>query len=122
MGIKVVYFRGDDGAAPVLDWLSGIKDMKARTACFERMEQLKMEGHRLRRPASAPLRDGIHELRAKANNVHYRILYGYSGTDAVLLHGCTKTDTVDPADIDRAVANKRKFDANPKARTYERAE
>ena len=82
------------------------------------VRRLAAEGHTLRRPTSAPLRDGIHELRAEVRNVNFRILYFFAGPGtAVLTHGCTKEGKVEKADVDRAVARRLAYDANPAAHT-----
>ena len=63
------------------------------------MRELKSQGYRLQRPVSAPLRDGIHELRPGPN----RILYGFNQGVAVLLHAFRKkTREVPVSDIDIA--------------------
>jgi hypothetical protein len=75
-------------------------------------------GHTLRRPTSAPLRDDIHELRFKVRKVNYRVLYFFAGAGvAVIAHGCTKEGEVDDRDIDRAVARRKQFEANPALHT-----
>lgn len=68
------------------------------------VQALSEHGHALRRPASAPLRDEIHELRVRLKRVHYRVVYFFDGPGmAILAHGCTKEGAVAEADIDRAV-------------------
>ena len=74
-------------------------------------------GHELRRPHAAPLRDGIHELRVRSGRVQYRMLYFFHDHRAVLSHGCTKERIVPVAEVDRAIANRKKFAANPERHT-----
>ncbi len=77
-----------------------------------------MEGHALRRPTSAPLRDGIHELRVEVRNINFRVLYFFAGSGvAVLAHGCTKEGSVEKADVERAVARRLAYEADPAAHT-----
>ena len=76
-------------------------------------------GHELRRPEADLLRDKIYELRATLQGVHYRLLYFFHGnTAAVLTSGIVKEDRVPPVEIDRAVARKKNFEANPTKHTY----
>lgn len=117
----VVFYCDSKGVAPVLEWLRDLReqDKKAWVNCVARVEQLRQSGHELRRPAAAPLRDGIHELRAKKGHVQYRILYFFHGrAAAVLAHGITKDDAAVPdADIERALGRKKKFESDPEGHT-----
>ena len=76
MATVVLYREG--GRVPILDWFEAIPTL-ARLDCLERLRLLEQSGHHLRRPHSAPLRDGIHELRAKRDGVNYRMLYFFAG-------------------------------------------
>jgi len=52
------------------------------------VERLRDLGHELRRPEADLLRDGIYELRASLQGIHYRILYFFHGAvAAVVAHG-----------------------------------
>lgn len=46
---QVLFYREDDGAVPILNWLNGLGD-RARAKCLVRIERLKEVGHQLRRP------------------------------------------------------------------------
>ena len=76
-------------------------------------------GHELRRPEADLLRDGIHELRVKKGRVNYRLLYFFTGGQAVILHGLTKEDVVPDIEIERALRRKAEFDSDPLKHTYE---
>lgn len=66
------------------------------------------------------LRDGVYELRASVQGRHYRILYFFHRTEAVVVsHGIVKERDVPPREIDRAIERKHKFMANPKRHTAE---
>jgi len=115
---KVVIFKDDDGSAPLLDWLDR-QPKRAKAKCIEKIERLAVFGYELRRPDCDYLTAGIYELRAKRNGVHYRVLYGFHGKNAVMLsHGCTKTDKVPEREINRAVENLEKYKAEPGKHTY----
>lgn len=116
---EVVIFAEDDGSAPLLEWLDGLKKEKARDKCIVQIERLAEEGHELRRPEADFLRDGIYELRSSWEGVQYRILYFFSGGRAVVSHGVTKKgDVVPPKEIDLAMRRKRLFDKDPEKHTY----
>jgi hypothetical protein len=121
---KVVRYRQRDGAVPFNDWfddlVSGGKAQR-RDAAFRLdsvLARLESDGHALRRPIAAPLRDGIHELRVRAGRVHFRVLYFFAGPGvAVVSHGCTKEGAVDDVEIQRAIVRRREFLSNPTLHT-----
>lgn len=50
--------------------------------------------------------------------MNYRALYFFAGAGvAVMAHGCTKEGEVNAADIDRAVARRTLYEADPGAHT-----
>src|SRR3954467_10316939 len=115
---KVVFFKEDDGTVPVLDWLDTLQK-KALDKCRVRIERLEELGHELRRPEADFLRDGIYELRIGLQHLNYRVLYFFHGrTAAVLSHGLVKEATVPAKEIEQAIERKRKFEKDPKTRTY----
>lgn len=116
-----VFYRADDGTAPVVSWLRALRraNPRAFAKCVAKLERLRVLGHELRRPEADTLRDGIHELRVRWGRVNYRLLYSiHDRMVAVLLHALTKTDTVPDAAIDLALARKKNFDRDPAGYTY----
>lgn len=94
--------------------------VKAQIKCLAYLSQLENRGHELRRPVADLLRDGIYELRPSWAGVHYRVLYFFAGKDAVVVsHGLIKEARVPAADIERAIARRKKFVANPVAHTLQ---
>lgn len=76
-------------------------------------------GHALRRPEADYLRDGIYELRASYQGVHYRMLYFFSGRNAVVIsHGFSKQREVPESEIKRAIMRKRIVEARFDRYTY----
>jgi phage-related protein len=113
---EVIFYQDEDGSAPALDWLRGLRrgEQRAYAKCVVRIRELAEFGHELRRPATDVLRDGIHELRARSGRVHYRLLYFFRGrTVAVLAHGLTKEGAVSDAAIERSLVRKKRFQQNP---------
>jgi len=81
--------------------------------CTERIDRLGELGHELRRPEADFLRDGIYELRASYQGVHYRMLYFFAGKAVVVVsHGLTKEREVPPREIDLAIERKKKVEGN----------
>ena len=117
--IKVVLYKENDEAVPLLDWFDEIP-ARARAKCLARIERLGKLGHELRRPEADYLRDGIHELRASLQGVHYRMLYFFHGRVAVVIsHGMVKIREVPPAEIDRAIDRMQKYLSAPAKHTFE---
>jgi phage-related protein len=113
---EVIFYQDDQGHAPVVEWLTELRrgEKRAYAKCVVRIRELAEGGYELRRPAADLLRDGIHELRAKAGRVHYRILYFFHGENvAVLAHGITKEGKVPDAEIERALTRRPRFEQDP---------
>ena len=117
---RVVFFREEDGSAPLLDWLDALPE-RAQDKCTERIERLRELGHLLRRPEADYLRDGIYELRVKNEGINYRILYFFHGREAIVLsHGIAKQEAaVPPREIEGAIVRKRAFLRDPKRHILE---
>ncbi len=110
---EVFFFREPkDGSVPLLEWLDGLPT-KVKAKCIERIDRLGELGHELRRPEADFLREGIYELRASYQGVHYRMLYFFAGKAVVVLsHGLTKEREVPAREIHRAVERKKKVESN----------
>ena len=106
------YREPKGGSVPFLLWLEDLP-MKVQVKCIERIDRLGELGHELRRPEADFLRDGIYELRASYQGVHYRMLYFFAGKAVVVVsHGLTKKREVPPREIDRALERKRLVEAD----------
>jgi phage-related protein len=115
----VIFFRErPDHVPPLVEWLDDLPE-KAQQKCLARLKRLEDLGHELRRPEADYLRDGIYELRASYQGVHYRMLYFFHGRDAVVVsHGTAKEREVPSTEIDRAIRAKESFTANPAYHTF----
>ena len=115
---EIRIYQEIDGTVPLLEWLDNL-DEKVQDKCIAKIERLSEFGYELRRPDCDMLQNGIYELRARHQNVNYKILYGFCGRNIVLLsHGCTKEAKVPEREIEKAKENLRSFIKNPKAHTY----
>ena len=110
---EVFFYREPKGGSvPFLLWLEDLP-MKVQVKCIERIDRLGELGHELRRPEADFLRDGIYELRASYQGVHYRMLYFFAGKAVVVVsHGLTKKREVPPRDIAQALERKRLVEAD----------
>jgi phage-related protein len=115
---KLVYYLEEDGTVPIIEWLAGLP-RKANAKCQAYLARLESEGHELRRPIGDTLRDGIHELRPSLAGVHYRILYFFHGSEAVVIsHGLMKERSVPRGEIERAIRRMERFRCNPRRHTF----
>ncbi|MBL8237256.1 MAG: type II toxin-antitoxin system RelE/ParE family toxin [Bryobacterales bacterium] len=115
---EVFFYRELDESVPLLGWLDDMP-AKVQSKCAERIDRLGESGHDLRRPEADFLRDGIYELRASYQGVHYRMLYFFAGKAVVVVsHGLTKEREVPPKEIDLAVKRKKQVEANFKQFTF----
>lgn len=102
----------------MLEWLYDLPN-NVSAKCVSRIDRLAEMGHELRRPEVDYLRDGIYELRASYQGVHYRMLYFFSGRDAVVIsHGFSKEREVPESEIKRAITRKRGVEARFKRYTF----
>lgn len=116
--IEVLFYQEEDRTTPLLTWLEELP-AKALEKCLARLVRLEELGHELRRPEGDYLRDGIYEVRASVQGVHYRMLYFFHGkAAAVVSHGIVKERAVPPKEIDVAVTRKQRFLAHPKRHTF----
>lgn len=115
---KVVFFAEENGNCPLIGWMDGIPS-KANIKCIVRIERLAEMGYELRRPEADFLRDGIYELRVTSQGVQYRMLYFFSGKQAVISHGLIKRDNeVPPKEINLAIERKTHFENDPQKHVY----
>lgn len=107
---RVVFYREQSGRVPMQRWLDNLPQ-KPKEKCLELIKQLQESGRKLKFPRARPLRDGIHELRARYGTVRYRILYfWHRGTGVVISHGIIKKSAAVPeSEIQRALRKKTRF-------------
>ena len=77
----------------MLTFLDGLrtKNVVAFDGCLALLDLLAEQGHRLRRPHSGALGDGLFELRCREGGIQIRMLYAFEGKGiAVLTHGLVK--------------------------------
>jgi len=117
--VEVIFFQEAEGKTPPLvEWLDGLPE-KGRLKCLVRLKRLEDLGHELRRPEADFLRDGIHELRASYQGVHYRMLYFFHERSIVVLtHGVVKEREVPTKEIDKAIRAKEAYQRDPSAHTF----
>ena len=115
---EVILLSEDDGSVPLLAWLDKLP-AKAQDKCIIKIERLAAIGHELRRPEADFLRDGIYELRVSLQGIHYRLLYFFQGSGAVISHGLIKTSQVPPKEIDLALERKTRFGKNSVKHTHQ---
>lgn len=120
---QLIIYQEANGTAPLIEWLQR-QGKKVQNKCQAFIEHLAEHGRDVRRPQADILRDGIYELRPKRQGIQYRILYAFVGEQVVLLtHGFIKEDDkVDPAEINRAIEYKKKYEMNPELHTYKTEE
>ncbi len=116
-------YQEANGTAPLIEWLK-CQGKKVQNKCHAYIEHLAEHGRDVRRPQADILRGGIYELRPKRQGIQYRILYAFVGQQVVLLtHGFIKEDDkVDPAEINRAIEYRKKYEMNPELHTYKAEE
>ncbi len=98
--MNVEFYEDRKGSRPVQEYIDELTHRTEVNQIAVYMRELRSQGYRLQRPLSAPLREGIHELRPGQN----RILYGSNKGVAVLLHAFRKKTQETPGrEIDTAL-------------------
>lgn len=109
---QLLFYR-EAGEVPALDWLER-QSGRAQAKMVAAMALLRDHGHELRRPWADLLRDGVYELRVRLGHTNYRLLYSFCERQVVLIcAGLTKEGKVPDSEIDRAVARRQRFEADP---------
>lgn len=90
-------YRTEEGREVITEWLSGLRDIRARARIAARIDRLKagIFGD------TKPLRDGVSELRVDYGP-GYRVYFGVVGFQVVLLL-CGGDKRTQDADINKAV-------------------
>ena len=114
----MIFYR--EGETVLFDqWLKTLP-LKVQAKCLSQVRLLRSQGHELRRPIADFLRDGIYELRASSQGVHYRMLYFFCGKAVVVVsHGLAKEREVPSREIDRAIWRKKQVEADLRGHTIE---
>lgn len=109
---EVFLYQDEEGAIPLRVWLDE-QPRKVQDKCIAKISRLAELGNELRRPEVDFLRDGIYELRASYQGVHYRMPYFFAGKAVVVLsHGLTKERAVPLREIDTAIRRKRQVEGD----------
>ena len=104
---EVIFYETSDGRKPVSEFLDSL-DPKMRAKLIGLMELLEEKGASLREPYSAPLGDGLFELRCKlGSNITRVLFFFYIGKRIIVTNGFTKkTQKTPPSEIKLAKARR----------------
>lgn len=97
---ELEFYASEDGKEPVAEFLDSL-DQKMNAKMLGLMELLEEKGTELREPYSAPLEDGIFELRCKlGSNITRALYFFYVGKRIVVTNGFVKkTQKTPPGEI-----------------------
>ena len=90
MEFQVEFYEMEDGRIPSQEFLDSLEPMM-NAKMVGLMEILEEKGYSLREPYSAPLEDGIFELRAvQGSNISRALFFFYIEGRIVITHGFIK--------------------------------
>ena len=90
MQFQVEFYDTEDGRTPTQEFLDSLEP-KMNAKMVGLMEILEEKGYSLREPYSAPLEDGIFELRAvQGSNISRALFFFYVQGRIVITHGFIK--------------------------------
>lgn len=100
---SVCFFVDERGNNPVKEFIQKLP-LRDQAKIKAYLDELKVQGHNLRRPMADYLGEGIYELRPRNNRIFY---FFFLRDNAVLLHAIRKkTEKIPPNDL--ALCLKRK--------------
>jgi phage-related protein len=101
--MNIWYFVDDRGKSPISEFIDELP-LDEQAKVFAYIDELKKQGHNLRRPLADYVKDGIYELRPKANRLFY---FFFLKENVVFVHAIKKkTNEIPENDI--ALSLKRK--------------
>lgn len=101
--MDIYYFVDRRGRNPVKEFIHGLP-FNEQDKIYAYIDELRRQGHNLRRPMADYLGSGIYELRPKANRVLY---FFFLKNSVVLVHAIRKkTDKVPEQDLKLAIKRK----------------
>ena len=90
MQFQVEFYDTEDGRTPAQEFLDSLEP-KMNAKMVGLMEILEEKGYSLREPYSAPLEDGLFELRAvQGSNISRALFFFYVEGRIVITHGFIK--------------------------------
>ena len=104
----IVIYETTDGKSPFLDWLNGLRDVKARATIRARLDRVRLGNL----GDSKSIGDGVHELRITFGP-GYRVYFGQDGLLLVVLL-CGGDKGSQKRDIAKAKTLWREYHANKK--------
>ena len=110
MQFQVEFYETEDGRTPIQEFLDSL-DSKMQAKMVGLMEILEEKGYSLREPYSAPLEDGIFELRAvQGSNISRSLFFFYIEGRIIITHGfIKKTQKTPSAQIELAKKYRKDF-------------
>jgi len=98
----------DRGHKPVKEFIDALP-LKDQAKVLAYLDELKKQGHNLRRPMADYLGDGIYELRPKDNRIFY---FFYLKDSAVLIHILRKkSDKIPDKDMELCIKRRKQIEA-----------
>lgn len=108
---SIYYYIDDRGVSPVKKFIASLA-LRERAKIFAYINELKVQGHNLRRPLADYLGQGIYELRPKHNRIFY---FFFIKNSAVLVHAIRKkTDKISENDLQLCVKRKNQVESEYK--------
>ena len=102
--MNIYYFEDDRGDVPVREFIDDLP-LDEQAKVFAYIDELRKQGHNLRRPLADYVCDAIYELRPKANRLFY---FFFLRENVVLVHAIKKkTFKIPKRDIELCLKRKK---------------
>jgi len=103
--MNICFFIDKRGRAPVKEFIEELTQDE-QTKALAYIEELKRQGHNLRRPIADYVKDGVYELRPKANRLFF---FFFLRENAVLVHAIKKKTDKIPENEVKVCIRRKKF-------------
>jgi len=111
---EVVFYELSNGEKPALNSILKIEDVKLKAKVFRSLKLLETFGNALGEPDTAPLENGIFELRTKQGSNIARCLYFYRKGKVIIVTNSfvKKTQKTPRSEIELALERKADYEKN----------
>ena len=107
--MNILYFIDNRGQSPVKEFIDELP-LDEQAKIFAYIDELRKQGHNLRRPLADYVQDGIYELRPKSNRLFY---FFFLKENVVIVHAIKKkTYKIPKKDIELCLKRKRYIEQN----------
>ena len=107
---EIVYFKTDRGDEPVREFVDNL-DLSSKRKYWRKIDYLRQFGKSLCEPHAKNLGSGVHELRFRGSDGHFRVLYFFFNANYAVFTNAfkKKTNRTPKLEIDLSISRMNAF-------------